>query len=1332
MAERKVRSRRSRWTRRLSGGLGVFLLLVVGFVAWLVGTTAGGRVALSLVPGFLPDDLGLEVGEFSGRLWDRFELEGLNLRLPEIEFEADRVAIDWRASGMLRRRIHAYGVVVDGLNVRLIEPTPDSTAVADASARDSVPDSPAADLPFAISFDSVVVTDATIQMRDSVWVSGGRAVVGGTIDDFSLEFSGRAQAPDLPPADVRLSGTGSTTAVHVDNLDARALGGTLAVTGDLSWWPLVTWDVEIRADALQPAELLPEPDEWPGTVSLAGASTGRILDTGGVEVEVVVDTLYGEVRGDSLGGRFEARLRGEDLELPVARIAWGAAQAGASGGAGETLDLEFEATAPDLGLLLPGSAGQVEARGSATGPRDAPRIRASFEAAGLALETVRVATAEGNVDLDLSGPLEATVLARDVSVSGRDLDSVTVALTGRRDAHRLEASAHGPDADLQLSARGGLDPANAWSGMIETLQFAADTVGSWTLVAPVEFRASADAMSLGEACLESTPTRVCVRGEIGGGPTRVAATVDSFRVERLAPLLPDDLSAEAVVTADIEVEIEPGGGVKGQVELHTSAGTLVRHVEGTARKLYFEPIDVTASSGPDGLSGAIELHLADASGVGVLDVLGRLESPVAIRSAEDFFRLRGQPVSAHLEVEADDLLLLTEDLSPLWEAGGSFRGTADLDINAAGRLEARLLAATDSMVVRYTVGGEGRFLAIEPARLVAEAGPDGLSAELELQVEDSTGVQVLKVAGRLQSPVPIRSTDDFTRLRGQPVSAHLEVQADDLLLLTDDLLPLWDVTGRFQATADLDIDAEGRLAGNLLAATDSMVLRNTVRGQGWTLLVDPARLTAEVGPDGLTGELDLKVGLAGESDLLSASGEIRLPSLTTLDVDPAQQPVEGSLEFRVADLGLVEAFLFDIADARGSFLLTTQIGGTLADLTVDGDAKLTDGYALIPTFGLELTDIQFAASGRPEGTIEVDGQVRSGEGLLTLTGRSQRYPSAAEPSVFQLRGERFLVLDIPEVNLLANPSIDLAFDGATLQLTGDVVIPRGRLGFPEIPASAVTPSEDVRFVGDTAVVREPPVPFGADITVTLGDDVFFNGFGFASNLIGNVRIRQEPRAEPTGRGEVRFINGTFRSFGQELRVDPGRLLFSGPIDNPTVDARAFVRASDGTEAGFRIGGTVQKLDVSTYSVPPKSDSDVMAYILFGRPMNQTTSEEGGQASNNAAILGANMLGMTLAPSVGLDEARVDAGSSQNKAQFVVGKYLSPRLFLGYGVGIYEPISTLRIRYLLSARWSIEAITGDQQSTDLLWRIEAGGPKPEAAAQEDGSSAAGSDSEAEVQ
>ena len=50
--------------------------------------------------------------------------------------------------------------------------------------------------------------------------------------------------------------------------------------------------------------------------------------------------------------------------------------------------------------------------------------------------------------------------------------------------------------------------------------------------------------------------------------------------------------------------------------------------------------------------------------------------------------------------------------------------------------------------------------------------------------------------------------------------------------------------------------------------------------------------------------------------------------------------------------------------------------------------------------------------------------------------------------------------------------------------------------------------------------------------------------------------------------------------------------------------------------------------------------------------------------------------VSLGPSLGLDEARIDTGSSRNKAQLVVGKYLSPRLYVGYGIGIYEPIMSM--------------------------------------------------------
>ena len=56
---------------------------------------------------------------------------------------------------------------------------------------------------------------------------------------------------------------------------------------------------------------------------------------------------------------------------------------------------------------------------------------------------------------------------------------------------------------------------------------------------------------------------------------------------------------------------------------------------------------------------------------------------------------------------------------------------------------------------------------------------------------------------------------------------------------------------------------------------------------------------------------------------------------------------------------------------------------------------------------------------------------------------------------------------------------------------------------------------------------------------------------------------------------------------------------------------------------------------------------------------------------------------------------------------MLGTYLSPRLYLAYGVGLFEAANTLRLRYLLSSKWTLEATTGVGTSTDLLYTIERG-------------------------
>ena len=55
---------------------------------------------------------------------------------------------------------------------------------------------------------------------------------------------------------------------------------------------------------------------------------------------------------------------------------------------------------------------------------------------------------------------------------------------------------------------------------------------------------------------------------------------------------------------------------------------------------------------------------------------------------------------------------------------------------------------------------------------------------------------------------------------------------------------------------------------------------------------------------------------------------------------------------------------------------------------------------------------------------------------------------------------------------------------------------------------------------------------------------------------------------------------------------------------------------------------------------------------------------------------------------------LDAGVSDNSAlggeAFTVGKYLSPKLYLNYGVGLFTPGEVITLRYLISKHFNFEA------------------------------------------
>jgi len=145
-------------------------------------------------------------------------------------------------------------------------------------------------------------------------------------------------------------------------------------------------------------------------------------------------------------------------------------------------------------------------------------------------------------------------------------------------------------------------------------------------------------------------------------------------------------------------------------------------------------------------------------------------------------------------------------------------------------------------------------------------------------------------------------------------------------------------------------------------------------------------------------------------------------------------------------------------------------------------------------------------------------------------------------------------------------------------------------------------------------------------------------------------------------------------------------------------------------AGLNIKGTLKSPETTIYSDPPMGQSEALAYILLGHPLGQASPQEGNllaNAANSLGLKGGNLVAKKLAARYGLEEARIESTGGLKEASLVVGKYLSPRLYVTYGLGLFEPISTFRIRYILGREWTLQAEQGTETGADFLYTVERG-------------------------
>ena len=570
----------------------------------------------------------------------------------------------------------------------------------------------------------------------------------------------------------------------------------------------------------------------------------------------------------------------------------------------------------------------------------------------------------------------------------------------------------------------------------------------------------------------------------------------------------------------------------------------------------------------------------------------------------------------------------------------------------------------------------------------------GLQASLQLQLADGGSL-----AATLSSPQPA----DFTL----PQQGSLQLTGSDFPL---EVLHPW-LPPALNLSGTLGLRAEGRWRTGEAFTLEG---RAETGGGRFFWEDDDGIISADITAaeltwqwqDRLQGDLALQLSEQGR---IKASFDLPLAARLPLQFEPAGE-VNADLNARLQERGLLSVlFPGRIQESRGQLDLDLQLAGTWQNPRLQGDFHLSDSGVFLPTLGVQLKEIDLLGEFADNRVEIVSLQMKSGGGLLRGSGRMQLEDWQPGPYRAQLEGENFQLINLPEMQVRTNP--ELVIDGSGRQIRV-----RGQLEFPDVLISGkqktglASNSPDLVVVDrETPLSRQSRLQHDVDIELILGDRVLLDTAGIDARLEGSIRLQSTDSRELAANGTFRVAKGRYSSYGVNLDITRGALYFTGgPIDQPTLDILAIRKAGE-VQAGVKVTGTPKSPVVQLYSEPAMADTDILSYIVLGRPVGGDQSETGMLMTAAGALLSQGesaTLQEKLKGRLGLDVLDISAGEGDVTSSVVTtGKYLSPDLYISLGYSLFTNTNEFKVRYSITPTWEIESSFGIESGVDMYYRIE---------------------------
>jgi translocation and assembly module TamB len=1264
----------------------VIVLALLGFTLlgawwWLTTTRSGAGWVLDRAAGFVPS---LEWQSLEGGLRGGLVLRGVRLEEADTPVQVERLELAARVSLLPSPSVDVHWLRANGVRVTLSETEPPE------------PDAPPFEMPdisspIPVRVRELQVRDIEIRLADpdsAPIVIERVELVGEYHERLALERL------ELVMPDSELDARGQWQLKHpfageltlnarhrIDETTEQA--AQASISGRLA-------ALDIDLDTQGPAELSGRvrlrglPNELETSASLSG----RFSDWPGLEYAAEDLSLDASGGPEAWQARVDVRLTGPDL--PDNRI-----RARLSGST-ETLDIES--------LLAELLDGEVEISGQA-GLAPEPSAELELRLSGLDLtllypEWPQQARLDGRMDVVVNTD---RIVLSDLALSA---PPTSLKLTGsghfEPEADRLALDLQWQelnwppvtdDSEPLVSSQSGRVRV---SGAISDWQLEIDTVLR-TLGQPqasIEARARGDAEQarIERLAVDAGPLgRLRASGQVHWAPElrgAIRLELDEADPGQLVPELPGQLSSRLAVefdgTTELALSIEDLSGElrgqpvsgsgevsiseelpeAGQLELELGDNRLT--IDSRDGRTWRWQIDARAMhqlwpelSGEAELSGRFNLFEQS------LAARGQLRSSavgdITLAQADLDLELGwSEPTRVELSLVAQDLDLNPWDRIDRLELGltGSCRAhQLGLDLQGQrGNLE---LVGSGAMPDCLR-GGETWTGELERLNLTETlAGNWELNQALAIEASPSrtrAGPGCLVESGTRQGRICLRSLAVADQGR---LELGIEQVPMDLVLLPMD--PTFNLTtplsGEWEARWSEAAGLE-HLVGYL--ALDEGAIRPLGLDQD-LLVINSVRI--DLTPDNDEFRLDLEAVFEGDSRLVSRA------MLADLN-DPGSAMIEAEARLNLPDIGVFNRLVAELDQLGGSLQADLLVRGPLRAPDIEGQARLADGLVVHAPIGLKISDIELELQGDNDQG-RVSGRMLSGEGHLNINGQIRRGDERWRYEILA-EGERFTLADVDWLRLQASPRIELSSSNGEMLLDGDVRIDHLRAGLPPGSEDRVAVSEDIRVVGENDLEEEVTgPPFRGRLGIDLGDDARLSAIGLQTQLAGGIELQWEPEsAQPRGRGVIRLPSGSYRAYGQNLSISDGEIVFTGhPLDNPRLDIRA-IRDIFGDpivdEAGVYIRGNARNPEISLFTDPPTSEEKALAYVVTGADFDHA----GGQGAVN------------------------------------VGFYLLPRLFVSYGIGLFETGNVLSGRWELSQRWGVRVVSGERDTgVDISFAVD---------------------------